>query len=143
MGHRTFTLEPLGAEPHTFAIEFAADTEGNAGGSESFTCLPQAPISQIRLVWLMSSSNPLVALDACYGFIFSVLDPESEQRFRDLLDDKTRIVPHDALAEIAAWLVQEFAYRPFLEASGSSDGATPSGDASTPTSSAPVSTSAS
>lgn len=80
---------------------------------EEFTCRPSLPgRTLLRLVSTGSSEDPSEIAETIETFFEVCLVEESKERFNALLEDPDKVVPVDTLADIAAWLVEEYSGRP-------------------------------
>jgi hypothetical protein len=80
---------------------------------EEFVCIPQIQGKLLLdLVSESSSNDPVKSAGIVTKFFNYVLEDESTERFNKLLEDKHKIVSVEALADITAWLVQEYTDRP-------------------------------
>lgn len=80
---------------------------------EEFLCVPQVQGKLLLdLVSESSSNDPVKSAGIVTKFFNYVLEDESAERFNALLEDKNRIVSVDTLADITAWLVEEYTARP-------------------------------
>ena len=80
---------------------------------EEFFCVPQVQGKLLLdLVSESSSDDPVKSAGIVTKFFNYVLEDESAERFNALLEDKNRIVSVDTLADITAWLVEEYTARP-------------------------------
>jgi hypothetical protein len=66
----------------------------------------------LDLISRSSSDNPADQAQVVDEFFNKVLEDESLGRFNLLLEDKQRIVTTETLAEITAWLIEQYADRP-------------------------------
>ena len=80
---------------------------------EEFQCRP-ALQGKVLLDLIADSDGEagIGAAKAMTGFFDLVLQPESSERFNALINDPDKIVTVETLAEITAWLVEEYAGRP-------------------------------
>lgn len=80
---------------------------------EEFTCLPviQGKVL-MNLVTRSQSKDPVEAMAVVDEFFSKVLTDESLERFNNLLEDKTRIVTMETLADVVQWLIEEYSARP-------------------------------
>lgn len=109
------------------------DEDGNSDDwSETFTCLPEMPIG--ILADLGDWSFPPWR---CVAYIRGLLIPGDEERFDQLIHDKTRVVTEANLAQIVARLLTEISGFPTDEPSVSPNGAGTIGTTSTGDSSSP------
>jgi hypothetical protein len=80
---------------------------------EDFECYPQVQGKLLLDLVADSSSNDPGKQSAIVTKFFEfVLKPESLDRFNALVSDPERIVSVETLAEITAWLVEEYTNRP-------------------------------
>ncbi len=66
----------------------------------------------LDLISKSSSDDPAAQAQVVDEFFSKVLVDESLERFNVLLEDKQRIVTTENLAEITAWLIEQYADRP-------------------------------
>lgn len=80
---------------------------------EEFQCVKQLQGRVLLdIVAESSSEDPVKTAATMNKFFETVLLDESLVRFNALLTDKEKIVPVETLAEIVAWLVEEYSDRP-------------------------------
>lgn len=80
---------------------------------EEFHCVPQVQGKLLLdLVSDSSSEDPAKSSAVVTKFFGYVLTEESLERFDKLTLDKDKIVSVETLAEITAWLVEEYTNRP-------------------------------
>jgi hypothetical protein len=80
---------------------------------EEFHCVTQVQGKlMLDLVAESGSEDPVKSAGIVNKFFKQVLKDESWTRFESLLEDKERIVTVETLAEITAWLVEEYTGRP-------------------------------
>ena len=80
---------------------------------EEYRCVPQVQGKLILdLVADSSANDPVKAAGVVTTFFKQVVLDEDYDRFQELLTDKNRIVTVETLAEITAWLVEEYSGRP-------------------------------
>jgi hypothetical protein len=90
---------------------------------EDFHCYPAVQGSfMLSLIADSSSDDPVKATEVVVKFFDRVLLPESQVRFENLLKDPEKIVSVDTLAEITAWLMEEYTERPNQQPEVSSPG---------------------
>lgn len=99
----------ISAEPLSFKLH-----------EETFECWPNLQ-GQVLLELAVNSSEEdgVAAAKTVNGFFQHALKPESFERFSLLLKNPEKIVAIETLAEITAWLVEEYSARPTQEPSGS------------------------
>lgn len=87
---------------------------------EDFECWPNLQ-GKVLLDLASSSSQEdgAAAAKTITEFFSSALKPESLTRFEALLEHPEKIVTVETLADITAWLVEEYSARPTKEPSGS------------------------
>lgn len=80
---------------------------------ETFNCVPEIQGKVLLdLAASATSEDPVKQATIITNFFEKVLEDESYTRFNDLLEDKKRIVSVETLAEITAWLMEEYTGRP-------------------------------
>ena len=80
---------------------------------EEFSCVPQVQGKlMLSLVADAGSEDPAKAAQLINKFFKQVLIEESFARFEALLEHPEKIVTVETLAEITAWLVEEYSGRP-------------------------------
>jgi hypothetical protein len=80
---------------------------------EEFSCIPAVQGKlMLNLVAEAGSEDPVKAAGIINTFFKQVLTDESFPRFEALLEDKVKIVTVETLANITAWLVEEYSGRP-------------------------------
>lgn len=101
--------------------DFGSGTGGNASAEplsfklhgEEFSCVPQVQGKlMLNLVAESGSNDPAKAAELINKFFKQVLVEESFTRFEALLEHPEKIVTVETLAEITAWLVEEYSGRP-------------------------------
>lgn len=87
---------------------------------EEFECYPNLQ-GKVLLDLAVNSSEDsgVAAAKTVTDFFVHALKPESYERFNVLIEDPERIVTVETLADITAWLVEEYSGRPTKEPSGS------------------------
>lgn len=76
----------------------------------------------LDLVSRTSDNDPAVVAAVLDDFFLTVLEPESLERFNNLLNDKEKIVSIETLGEITSWLVEQYSERPLQQPEPSSSG---------------------
>lgn len=92
---------------------------------EEFHCVP-AIQGKVLLDIVKKASNPddpAGAAAVIDEFFSSVLQPDSLEKFNNLLADPEKIVTVETLSEITGWLVSEYSERPTKGPDLSSNGA--------------------
>lgn len=90
---------------------------------ENFMCRPEIPGKVVLdLVAKSSAEDPAESAKVIEGFFSIVLEPESLERFNALAVDPNRIVTMDTLADIVAWLIEEYTDRPTSRSEALSNG---------------------
>lgn len=84
-------------------LEFVAKADGDSGGE---------------------------AAGALYGLFEDVMVPEEYARFKAYLDQPDLIIEMDTIAEIAAWLIEEYTSRPTQRSESSAPGPSSAGPTS-------------
>lgn len=107
-GHRTFDTREVGEDDKGPTFDLAG---------RKLVCLPVLPVAAQQL--LRREGLPIRELVA---FVEATLTDSSVVLFRDALADKTQIVDEDLLADVVMWLTEEYAQRPSVPPSDSSDG---------------------
>lgn len=80
---------------------------------EEYRCVPEVQGKlMLDLVADSSADDPVKAAGVVNTFFKQVIVDEDYDRFQALLTDKNRIVTVETLAEITAWLVEEYSGRP-------------------------------
>lgn len=101
--------------------DFGSGTGGNAAAEplsfklhgEEFNCVAQVQGKlMLNLVADSGSNDPQKAAELINKFFKQVLVQESYIRFEALLEHPEKIVTVETLAEITAWLVEEYTGRP-------------------------------
>jgi hypothetical protein len=93
--------------------EIAKDPIVFALHGEEFTCLPVIQGKVLMdLVTRSQSKDPVEAMAVVEDFFDKILVEESLERFNKLLQDKDRIVTMETIADVIAWLVEEYSARP-------------------------------
>lgn len=99
----------ISAEPISFKLH-----------GEEFDCWPELQGKVLlELAANSAEDNGVAAAKTVIEFFKHALKPDSFEKFEALLDDPHRIVKVETLAEITAWLVEEYSARPTQEPSGS------------------------
>lgn len=89
-------------DPITFTIK-----------GEEFTAIPEIQGTVLMdLVKRSSTEDPAESFDMMIDLFDNALEEESLVRFHALIKDKKRIVTVEKLAEIVAFLIEEYADRP-------------------------------
>ena len=87
---------------------------------EEFQCWPELQGKVLlELAANSAEESGAAAAKTVTDFFRHALLPESFERFEALSEDPKRIVKVETLAEITAWLVEEYSARPTKEPSGS------------------------
>jgi len=101
--------------------DFGSGTGGDAAAEplsfklhgEEFSCVPRVQGKlMLSLVAESGSNDPAKAAGLINKFFKQVLVEESFFRFEALLEHPEKIVTVETLAEITAWLVEEYSGRP-------------------------------
>lgn len=124
--HFSIDLGPSGLiqdDPLTF--DFTGEVDGEAW-VETFECLPKLPVGTIAELggWSFPASKAV-------EFVAGCLTQESDDRFRALIHDKTRIVNDADLAKVVQQLLVEYSGRPTTPPVASPNGAATTGITST------------
>lgn len=99
---------------------------------QTFKCKPALQGAVLlEFVAKADSDDGGAAAGAMYDFFADVMDELEYKRFRNYLKNPTVIIELDMIAEIAAWLVEEYTARPTEPSSSSDDGPSSSGPTST------------
>jgi hypothetical protein len=77
--------------------------------SEEFRCVPRLP-GAVLADFVSNSSR--IGAAAILTLIREAIVPADEQRFAEVVRDKSFIVPVEVLDEIAAWLIRTYSNRP-------------------------------
>lgn len=125
---RHFSID-LGPSGQNLDDVLTFDLRGVVDGeewTETFEALPAMPVGVLADLggWTFPASKSV-------EFVAGLLTPESEERFRELVHDKKRIVRDVDLADLVRRLLVEYSGRPTMPPSGSSNGATTTGTTST------------
>lgn len=122
--HRSFKTPAARKEPVTFDIEGAA-------GVETFTCLPTVPGAAIEpFTQALLGEEGKVKAEAILGVITGCMEESEATRLMAFVEDPANIVQAQLLLEVAMFLIEEYAGRPFGARSPWSSGPTESGDSS-------------
>ncbi|QOR55354.1 MAG: hypothetical protein SHS37scaffold145_5 [Phage 71_18] len=113
---------PEAAVPRTFLEDRSAN----------FTAVPVAPggalLDFTEKVEPSTGARPAAAI---IQFMRDVLIDADVPRFEELIHSKSAQVDVEVLGDITNWLMEEYAGRPTLPSSASSNGGTPTGDGAT------------
>lgn len=100
---KDFGAPEVNMEPLSFALF-----------GETFNCIPSLPGKfLLNLIAESNSDDPVASANVVSKFFDTVLVDDSRERFNALAVDPTRVVPVETLSDITAWLVEEYAARPF------------------------------
>ena len=91
---------------------------------QEFECYPaiQGKVLLDLVAGTDGDDSGLAAAKSITQFFDVVLKPESREPFKTLLEDPEKIVTVDTLADIVAWLVEEYSSRPTQQPEPSSSG---------------------
>jgi hypothetical protein len=80
---------------------------------EEFSCVPQVQgKTLLSLVSVANTDDPVKSAEAVNKFFEIVLLDESLERFNKIASSKDKIITVETLADIVAWLMEEYSGRP-------------------------------
>lgn len=110
MTAKRFTARRNDAPPVEFELELI---EGDQSRVELFHALPEAPgVALLDAYAGLAGPDDRVDANALMRFMEAVIIDAEVPRFRALCSNKAVVIEAQLLAEIAAWLVGEYADRP-------------------------------
>lgn len=121
MAHKDFSA-PVGAEGDTpreattFTLSGVTQDDKKEAWSETFTCLETPPAGVLdRLVSAISHDKMgrrVFDAPSLIAFCDGILIEADEDRFRELVYDKRRVVKIEVLGDMVIWLAEELAGHP-------------------------------
>lgn len=80
---------------------------------QEFSCIPSLPgRTLLKLVSQSGTDDASAMANTIEDFFATCLMEKDKDRFFELLDNPEKVVPVETLAEIVAWLVEEYSGRP-------------------------------
>lgn len=136
MAKRTFSVAAAGGEEVEFDLQ-GTDPDGNPIDPIGFRCYRQIQGALLLDVLAALDSEETKAAGEIVDFIGKCMPPEERERFNEVIRSDKVLVDIQLLAEIMAWLAEQYTERPTVRPSSFASGQSPTGITSTAASNSP------